>query len=113
LIIAWGGAVARVPEDASPLGGREAAFIVHPFIVWNDPAEDERMIALGRAYREDLATYATGATYLNFVGDEGDQRVRAAFAPGGYERLARLKAKWDPKNVFHGNQNVRPFAPVG
>jgi FAD/FMN-containing dehydrogenase len=113
LIIAWGGAVARVPEDASPLGGREAAFIVHPFVVWNDPAGDERMIALGRAYREDLAVYATGATYLNFVGDEGDQRVQAGFAPDGYERLGRLKAKWDPENVFQGNQNVRPLASGG
>lgn len=109
LIVAWGGAVARVSEDASPLGGREATFIVHPFILWDDPAEDERMMRLGRAYREDLAAYATGETYLNFVGDEGPERVWAGFAPGSRERLSRVKATWDRANVFHGNQNVRPL----
>jgi hypothetical protein len=51
--------------------------------------------------------WATGGTYLNFIGDEGPDRVRAAFG-SSYERLLEIKATWDPRNVFSGNQNIRP-----
>jgi FAD/FMN-containing dehydrogenase len=106
-IVPWGGAVARAGADHSPLGGRDAAFVVHPLLLWEDRADDERMIALGRSYREDLRPYVTGATYLNFLGEEGADRVRAGFVAGGYERLTGLKATWDPANTFHGNQPLR------
>jgi FAD/FMN-containing dehydrogenase len=107
-IVPWGGAVSRVQPDSSPLAGREAAFVVHPLLLWEDAADDLRMFELGRAYREDLRPYATGATYLNFLGDEGGDRVRAGYGTGSYERLVELKARWDPSNTFHGNQNLRP-----
>jgi FAD/FMN-containing dehydrogenase len=107
-IVPWGGAVARATAAASPVGGRDAGFVVHPLLMWEDPADDARMIELGRAYREDLRPYATGATYLNFLGDEGADRLRAGFVDGGYERLAELKAVWDPANVFNGGRDVRP-----
>jgi hypothetical protein len=107
-IVPWGGAVARIGADSSPLAGREAAFVVHPLLLWEDAADDERMMGLGRAYREDLRPYATGATYLNFLGDEGGDRTRAGFGERGYERLLELKERWDPTNTFHGNQSLRP-----
>ena len=53
-----------------------------------------------------LEPYRTGATYLNFLGEEGPDRVRAAYGPH-YERLARVKAGWDPDNVFRATGNVR------
>jgi FAD/FMN-containing dehydrogenase len=109
-IVAWGGAVGRVPKEATPLGIRDAAFVVHPFALWEDPADDERVISWARAYRADLWPWATGGVYLNFVGDEGDTRVRAGFGAANHARLARVKAQWDPDNVFRGNQNVRPAA---
>jgi FAD/FMN-containing dehydrogenase len=113
-IVPWGGAVARATAESSPLAGRDAAFVVHPLLLWEDPADDQRMMELGRAYREDLRPYATGETYLNFVGDEGRERVRAGYADGAYERLSELKARWDPTNVFHGNQSLRPAVhPAG
>ena len=104
-IPAWGGAVARGPEG--PLTGRGARFVVHPLLLWEDAADDERTIAYGRRWREVLAPYRTGATYLNFIGEEGADRVRAAYGPH-YERLARVKAGWDPDNVFRATGNVRP-----
>jgi FAD/FMN-containing dehydrogenase len=107
-IVPWGGAIARVGEDSSPLSGREASFVVHPLLLWEDPADDERVIAHGRSYREDLAPYSSGAAYGNFIGDEGRERARAGFGAASRERLERVKAEWDPENVFRGNQNVEP-----
>ena len=107
-IVAWGGAVARVSEESSPLAGRDAAFVVHPFALWEDSADDERMIGWARAFREDLRGFATGAVYLNFVGDEGEARVRAAYGPRSYERLAGIKSEWDRENVFRASGNVAP-----
>ncbi|HSD79410.1 MAG TPA: BBE domain-containing protein, partial [Solirubrobacteraceae bacterium] len=107
-IVAWGGAVARAPEGSTPIGGRDAAFIVHPLLLWDDAADDERVIAHGRAYRDDMRPWSTGATYLNFIGDEGRARTRAGFRPGDLERLARIKAEWDPDAVFRGNQAIVP-----
>ena len=98
----------RAGAGDSPLAGRDARFIVHPLMMWEDAAYDEEAIALGRGYRDVLRPYATGDTYLNFVGDEGQERVRGAFGEANYARLARVKDEWDPDNVFHGNQSVRP-----
>jgi FAD/FMN-containing dehydrogenase len=107
-IVPWGGAVARANADSSPVGGRDAAFVVHPLLLWDDAADDERMMQLGRGYREDLRPYATGAAYLNFLGDEGAERVRAGYGERSYERLLDLKTRWDPTNTFKGNQILRP-----
>ncbi len=108
LMLAWGGAVARVPADASPLTKRDAKWITHPFAVWEDPADTEASIAWARNFRRDIGRFANGGVYLNFIGDEGQDRVRAAFGAENYARLAALKAEWDPGNVFRGNQNFEP-----
>jgi FAD/FMN-containing dehydrogenase len=107
-ICAWGGAVARPPADSSPLGGRDSAFVVHPLFLWEDAADDEAMIASARGYRDALRLFASGDAYGNFIGDEGEGRTRAGFTPAETDRLARIKAAWDPENRFHGNQNIRP-----
>jgi FAD/FMN-containing dehydrogenase len=105
LALPWGHAVeANAPN--TPLQ-RDAAWVVHPFCVWEGAERDEEHIAWGREGREALADYKTGATYLNFVGDEGADRVRASFGEH-YDRLAAIKAAWDPDNVFSGNQNIVP-----
>jgi FAD/FMN-containing dehydrogenase len=107
-IVGWGGAVARVSEGASPLAGRDARFVVHPFALWEDSADDERMIGWARAFRDDLREFATGAVYLNFIGDEGSARVRAGYGEHSYERLAKVKADWDPENLFRASGNLVP-----
>ena len=98
-IVPWGGAVRRFGAEHSPLAGREARFIVHPLLLWEDSSDDERCRALGRAFRDDMGPWSTGATYPNFLGNEGATRMSAAFGASA-ERLAAVKAEWDPHGVF-------------
>ena len=109
LVLPWGGEVSR--RDDSPLAKRDAAFVLHPFCVWEGADRDEEHIAWGRAAREVFAPWKSGGVYLNFIGDEGDDRVRAGFGES-YERLTEVKERYDPDNLFHGNQNVRPSSQL-
>ncbi len=108
IALPWGGAVARNAQDW-PLASRHARWTMHPFGLWDDAADDERGRAWARAACADLKSYATGDVYLNFTGDEGEDRVQAGFG-GNYDRLAAVKAEWDSENVFRQNHNVRPVA---
>jgi FAD/FMN-containing dehydrogenase len=109
-IVPWGGAVARVGEDQTPLTQRDATWVVHPFALWADPAADDAVIGWARGFRDAVRPFASGGTYLNFIGDEGEDRVRAAFGEQKYRRLTAIKARYDPGNLFRGNQNIKPAA---
>ena len=108
LLIPWRGAIARVPEDATPMTKRTVSWISHPFALWEDAADTDANIEWARSFRREIARYASGGVYLNFIGDEGEDRVRAAFGEEKYRRLAAIKAEWDPTNIFKGNQNIKP-----
>jgi FAD/FMN-containing dehydrogenase len=105
-IVCWGGAVTK-GADGSPIDGRDTKMVVHPLLLWEDPGEDEAMIAFGRSFRELLKPWTRGAAYLNFVGDEGQGRVKAGFRDGAYERVLEVKRTWDADSVFRGNQSLR------
>ncbi|GAB2596096.1 FAD-binding oxidoreductase [Kribbella endophytica] len=107
LIVPWGGAVAR-EADKWPLPHRSAAWVVHPFGVWADAADDAQGIQWARDVCADVREWSTGAVYLNFIGDEGQDRVVAGYGEENYRRLAQVKREYDPDNVFHLNQNIRP-----
>ena len=108
ILIAGGGAVARVPEDATAFGQRTAPWNMHYLSMWTDPADAERNIAYTRAIASAMKPWTTGRAYLNFLGDEGAGRVEAAFGPEKFARLQALKRKWDPENLFRHNQNIPP-----
>ena len=72
-----------------------------------DPANAERDPQWTRDYWEDLHPTSAGGAYVNFMMDEGQDRVRASYR-GNYERLAQVKRRYDPENLFHVNQNIRP-----
>jgi FAD/FMN-containing dehydrogenase len=74
-----------------------------------DPANAELISSWARDYWAALHPTSAGGAYVNFLGDEGEDRVRAAYR-GNYERLARIKRRYDPDNTFHINQNIRPAA---
>jgi FAD/FMN-containing dehydrogenase len=82
--------------------------LIHPYGLWQDPADDERAKQWTRDVRADLKPWTSGAVYLNFIGDEGHDRVVAGLGAKNYARLAMVKAKYDPDNVFHLNHNIRP-----
>ncbi|HEU5083418.1 MAG TPA: FAD-binding oxidoreductase [Acidimicrobiales bacterium] len=108
ILLPWGGAVARVPEGATPLAHRDVRWITHPFALWETHEEATPNIEWAQGFRRDIAHHTNGGVYLNFIGHEGEERVRAAFGDESYRRLQAVKAEWDPSNVFQGNQNIRP-----
>jgi FAD/FMN-containing dehydrogenase len=113
LVLPGGGAIARVPDDAMAFGQRRAPFNLHVLALWEGTDADEENIAWARRVGAAMKPYATGRAYLNFIGEEGEDRVRAAFGPETYERLQRLKDRYDPENLFRLNQNIRPSGHAG
>ena len=108
ILLPWGGQIARVADDATPMTHRDVRWITHPFAVW-DLAEDATAnIEWAQGFRRDIAAHTNGGVYLNFIGHEGEERIKAAFGEEKYRRLQDVKAVWDPGNVFQGNQNIRP-----
>jgi len=104
-----GGAIARVPGAESPYANRDAAWDCFPVAIWDHPAADEANMRWAREFWDAMRPFATGGVYANNLGDEGDERVRAAYGPS-YARLQAVKDKYDPDNVFRLNQNVKPTA---
>jgi FAD/FMN-containing dehydrogenase len=103
-LIAMGGAINRVPVEATAFPHRQTAFEFDISPKWEHAADDERHLAWARAFNEAVAPYVTGGVYGNVPSAE---RARDAYGRN-FDRLARLKADWDPDNVFHLNQNVPP-----
>jgi FAD/FMN-containing dehydrogenase len=101
------GAVHRVPDDSTAIGWRSAKWALHILGTWEDPAEDDRQIAWVRDVASAMAPWAQKGTYLNYLMDEGGQRVEESFGPQ-YERIVALKNKYDPTNFFRLNQNIKP-----
>ncbi len=109
IVVAGGGAIARVDETATAFGNRQAPFNLHHLSMWPpDPEQDAANIAHTRRMATAMKPWSTGHAYLNFLGAEGLDRVENAFEPPVYERLRQLKRTWDPDNVFHNNQNIPP-----
>jgi FAD/FMN-containing dehydrogenase len=101
-----GGAMNRVVVDATAFAYRDAGFVVNIIGTWPTPGDNDRHIDWTRGLFAALQPYAHGA-YINFLGDEGQERVRSAYGPN-YERLIALKYKYDPTNLFRLNQNIPP-----
>jgi FAD/FMN-containing dehydrogenase len=104
-----GGAIGRVPHDATAYAHRAAPLSLHVFPGWDDPADDGRMAAWARGVHEAMAPYATGGVYVNLLGPDERARVPAAYGDH-YPRLRELKRRYDPDNVFRSNHNVPPAA---
>ncbi len=101
-----GGAINRVKPDATAYPHRDANFVMNVHTRWEDKAMDGMCVEWARKLFDETAQYATGGVYVNFI-SEDEQRVPNAFGKN-YERLVKLKKKYDPENFFRTNQNIQP-----
>jgi FAD/FMN-containing dehydrogenase len=105
----YGGAVGRVPDDATAFGHRRSAFDVIVIAMWDDPAQEEAHVTWARGLWDALQPHAENAVYVNYLGpDDGEDRIREAYGDEHYARLKALKRVYDPANVFRNNQNISP-----
>jgi FAD/FMN-containing dehydrogenase len=106
-VIALGGAMARIGRADTAFAQRDAAFNIAIEAQWTDPAHTERNRTWARETADDLKPYATGGNMPNFLDEEPDDVVRAAYG-GNYDRLVDVKTKYDPTNFFSVNLNIEP-----
>ena len=111
LLLPGGGACSRIPDDAMALSQRQAPFNIHITSLWTDPEDDAENVAWTRQLSAAMKPFTTGRVYVNFIGDEGQHRVVAAFGPH-YGRLQEIKRVYDPHNLFDSNQNIKPGRAV-
>ncbi|MBW2457192.1 MAG: FAD-binding oxidoreductase [Deltaproteobacteria bacterium] len=99
-----GGAINRVPVDATAYPHRDAEFVMNVHTRWAEPADDEACVAWAREFFAATEPHATGGVYVNFI-PEDEERVTNAYGPN-YARLQKLKSQYDPTNLFRVNQNI-------
>ena len=102
-----GGAGARVAPDAMAFSRRDAEFIINVHTRWDEPGQDAACIGWAREFFSAMTPHAMGSVYVNFMPEDEADRLPAAWGPN-YARLATIKAKYDPKNLFRVNQNIQP-----
>jgi FAD/FMN-containing dehydrogenase len=114
-IVIWhhGGAMSRVGETATAYGGRDTPFLVTAEASWTDPAQTDKAIAWARELWGAMERHSNGGVYLNFpgLGEEREELVRAGYGVN-YDRLAELKAAYDPENLFRMNLNIAAAQPT-
>jgi len=102
-----GGAVSRVPHGATAYAHRDAEFVLNAHGRWQDPAKDSKCIGWARELFQAAAPFATGGVYVNFMTQDEQDRIRAAYG-ANYDRLVKAKNRYDPTNLFRLNQNIEP-----
>ncbi len=111
LLMHLGGETNRIGETDTAAGNRDAEYVLNIQGAWEDPADDDRNVAWARDFWQAARPYSTGGTYINFLTEDAEEdRVREAFLSESYDRLVKVKTKYDPDNMFRSNQNIRPKA---
>jgi FAD/FMN-containing dehydrogenase len=110
LLEPMGGAISHVGDDETALGRRDVAWCFHALAMWMEPDDDtaQSHISWARELADDMKPHTVDGVYLNYISDEGEERVRSTYGPAKYDRLVGLKDRWDPDNLFRLNQNIRP-----
>lgn len=101
------GAPSRVAENATAFVHRQTPFLLNIHTRWRRVSDDEKCIAWARDFHRSMEPFAQGV-YVNFLSDEGEDRVKAAYSKEVWERLVGIKNKYDPHNLFRMNQNIKP-----
>ncbi len=111
-LVHLGGAISRVPAGATAYPHRDAQFVLNVHARWREPEQDSECMQWARSFFAAAAPHATGGVYVNFMPEDEMDRVSGAYG-GNFDRLATLKAKYDPGNLFRMNQNIRPAIAKG
>jgi FAD/FMN-containing dehydrogenase len=101
------GAANRVSADDMAYGNRDVRFVLNVHGRWDSPGDDESGVSWAREFYKASAPYASSGAYVNFMTDEEGDRVASAYGTN-YKRLVKIKSKYDPENLFHLNQNIKP-----
>jgi FAD/FMN-containing dehydrogenase len=103
------GAPSRVAENETAFAFRYTPFVINLHTRWENPADDDQCVAWAREFFEATEPFAKGV-YVNFLSEEGEDRVRQAYTDEVWNRLVEVKNKYDPTNLFKMNQNIKPSA---
>jgi FAD/FMN-containing dehydrogenase len=104
----WEGAVKGTDPDATAFAHRDAPYVLNILGLWTAGDDADEHTGWAREFSRAIQPFATGQVYLNFLGDEGEDRIRRAYGADKYARLAVLKKEYDPDNLFRMNQNIKP-----
>jgi len=103
----YGGAASRVGVSETAFAQRQAQYSLIFLAQWTNPGESQLHIEWARALADSIRPFSSGAYYLNYLGEEGEDTIKAAFGLN-YDRLMTVKKKYDPENFFCLNQNIKP-----
>lgn len=104
-----GGKASEPAPDATAYPHRNALYAMNVHARWSEPSDDEACISWSRELFSAMAPHAAGSVYINFMTQEEGARISEAYG-ANYERLAQIKKRYDPHNLFRSNQNIRPSA---
>ena len=107
ILARMGGAVARIPNDATAFPHRQARNLLWIVSAWKPDQDPEPHLDWGRATADAMKRFATGGVYVNALGDEPTERVRSAYG-ANWQRLSEIKRRYDPGNAFRLNANITP-----
>ncbi len=102
------GTPSRVPENTTAFAHRKTPFVLNIHTRWRNASDDERCLAWARDFHRATEPFAQGV-YVNFMSDEGEDRVKEAYTQKVWDRLVQVKKKYDPNNLFRMNQNIKPI----
>lgn len=105
------GAISRIPVDATAFSHRTTPFVLNIHTRWQSPSDDERCHAWAKELHDATKPFSHGV-YVNFLSNEGEERVRQAYNEDAWARLVNAKNKWDSENLFRINQNIKPEKPL-
>lgn len=103
-----GRAIARVDDEATPIGHRDADYRYYAVAEWQDPEQTDAHMAWAREFFAAMEPYSTSGIQVNFATDVDENRLRKIYGERKWERLVALKEEWDPENVFNLNANINP-----
>jgi hypothetical protein len=104
------GAPSRVPETETAFAHRNTPSVLNTHTRWQKSSDDEKCQKWAKEFHNKTQEFAKGA-YVNFLSQEGEGRIKEAYTTEVWNRLVKVKNKWDPKNLFHMNQNIEPSFP--